>query len=349
MKPIIMTLSVAIGVAWGIFPSIYKPKPRYWKIITIILMVFAFAMNLIPPVATDYFDLKIPIHKFQERTINIVSESKPEANVFDQGKNLWRIFPASISMKTMSAPIIFRGSSLPEELKSKNLIVFSAKYDSVEKNLQYISTVSINPTLVYPYIPSLEEKVRILNFHVPLAWVAVLAFLLSMIFSVRYLKSGNFDNDTFANACVSLGFIFTILATVTGMVWAKFNWGSFWNWDPRETSVFVLLIIYSAYLGLRSALDNPELRARLSAVYSIIAFITVPFFIFILPRITMGLHPGASGGDSGPLIGQSGKSMLDSGLLLTFGISFTAVTITFFWMLNLKFRLMKLLQSRKIM
>jgi heme exporter protein C len=131
--------------------------------------------------------------------------------------------------------------------------------------------------------------------------------------------------------------LYTILATVTGMIWAKFNWGSFWNWDPRETSIFLLLIIYFAYFALRSAVDNHETKARLSAVYSIIAFISVLFLVFILPRITTGLHPGSKGeGTSGPVVGSGGMMNLD--LMVTFAFSMFCFSLLFFWILNLKIR-----------
>src|ERR1043166_1407244 len=142
-----------------------------------------------------------------------------------------------------------------------------------------------------PYIPALGDKARVLYFHVPTAWVTVIAFLISMVYSVMYLRKKEMSYDYKASAAAGLGFLFCILATVTGAVWAKFNWGTFWNWDPRQTSIFMLLLIYGAYFAFRNAIDHEETRARLASVYSILAFVTVPFFIFILPRITSSLHP----------------------------------------------------------
>ena len=110
-------------------------------------------------------------------------------------------------------------------------------------------------------------------------------------------KDFNYELKSIASA--ELGFLFCILATVTGAIWAKFNWGSFWNWDPRQTSIFILLMIYSAYFVLRSSISEKVKRARISSVYSILAGVTVPFFIFILPRITSGLHPGSKGDTEG--------------------------------------------------
>ena len=122
------------------------------------------------------------------------------------------------------------------------------------------------------------------------------------------------------------------------MLWAKFNWGHFWNWDPRETSIFILLMVYLAYFALRSSLDNAELKARLSAVYAIIAGVAAPFLMFILPRLTAGLHPGsADDTNAGPVLSTQ-PGMLDSSLLYSFGLGLFAFTLLFFYLLNLSVR-----------
>ncbi len=129
----------------------------------------------------------------------------------------------------------------------------------------------------FPLIPGLDEKAKIIFFHVPTAWLSVISFLTAMIFGIRYLMKNNLDDDAKSNAALQLGMVFCILATVTGSIWAKFTWGAFWHWDPRETSIFILLLIYGSLFALRSAIENDDKRAKLSAVYSIIAFLTVPF------------------------------------------------------------------------
>jgi len=183
-----------------------------------------------------------------------------------------------------------------------------------------------------PNIPALGEKARIIFLHVPTAWLSVVAFLISMIYSVIYLKKRDIFADIKAFASAEIGFLFCILATVTGSVWAKFSWGSFWNWDPRETSIFILLLIYGAYFSLRSAIDNPEQKAKLASVYSIIAFITVPFFIFIMPRLVETLHPD-------PIINDRCKINMSPNMQIIFFSSLAGFTMLFFWMLNVKVRL----------
>jgi heme exporter protein C len=156
-----------------------------------------------------------------------------------------------------------------------------------------------------------------------------------MIYGVKYLVKGNLDNDAKSNAALQLGFVFSVLATVTGSIWAKFTWGAFWHWDPRETSIFILLLIYGSLFALRSAIENEDKRAKLSAVYSIIAFLTVPFFIFIMPRIMTGLHPGSANDDtSGPVV----DFKMDANMMLVFYLSLIAFTILYFWMWRISYK-----------
>ena len=202
--------------------------------------------------------------------------------------------------------------------------------------------ISENPQKWYelPYVQGLEDKARILFFHVPMAWTTSLAFIMSLVFGIRYLMTKNLDFDMKSSASAGLGLLFCILATITGSLWAKFNWGSFWNWDPRETSIFVLLLIYGAYFSLRSAIDVEEKRATLSSVYSIIAAVTVPFFIFIMPRIMTGLHPGAKGDPdgAGPVI----EFKMSPNMRVVFFASLIAFTLLFIWMFTLRVRTARL-------
>ena len=187
----------------------------------------------------------------------------------------------------------------------------------------------------FPFIIGLEQNAKIIFFHVPTAWLTVIAFLMSTVFSVQYLRKKNLDYDAKSYAAAQLGMIFCILATVTGSVWSKFAWGSFWSWDPRQTSIFALLLIYGAWFALRSAIESEDKRATLSSVYSIIAFLTVPFFIFIMPRIMTGLHPGsADDTNAGPIV----DFKMNPSMQLIFFLSMIGFTILYFWMWNLGYK-----------
>lgn len=183
-----------------------------------------------------------------------------------------------------------------------------------------------------PLIPALGERARIMFFHVPTAWLSVLAFVSSMIYGIKYLRKKNPDDDIKSASAAGLGFIFCVLATVTGALWAKFSWGTYWNWDPRQTSIFVLLLIYGAYFALRSAIDVEEKRATLAAVYSIIAAVVMPFFMFIMPRILESLHPS-------PILNVSKEQgSMAPNMRVLFFASLAGFTGLYYWMWNLHVR-----------
>ncbi|MBD3226274.1 MAG: cytochrome C biogenesis protein [Caldithrix sp.] len=179
---------------------------------------------------------------------------------------------------------------------------------------------------------ALKEYTRIIYFHVPVSWITVLAFLIAAVYSFLYLKKRLLKYDAYAEAANQLGFLFAVLATVTGSIWAKVSWGTFWNWDPRETSIFILLLIYAAYFALRSAIEEQDRRAILSSVYAILAFVTVPFFVFIVPRIYFSLHPD-------PVINQTGEVNMDFKQRVVFFSSLITFTAVFVWMLKTKFEI----------
>jgi heme exporter protein C len=186
-----------------------------------------------------------------------------------------------------------------------------------------------------PEIGTMGERSRILFFHVPTAWISTVAFIMALVYGVQYIRKRDILYDYKASSAAALGLVFALLATVTGAIWAKFEWGAYWNWDPRQTSIFVLILIYGAYFALRSAVESEEQRAKLSSVYSILAGITVPFFMFIFPRIVESLHPD-------PIVNSSGKIKMNTGMLIVFLSSLAGFTGLYVWMLNLRVRIAKL-------
>ena len=203
----------------------------------------------------------------------------------------------------------------------------------------WIAAAMIFGFLWAPLVPGLGPTTRVLYFHIPAAWITVVALGWSMLHSVLYLRNRRMEHDDHASAAAELGLQFCVVATVSGAMWAKAVWHSYWNWDPRETSIFFLLLIYGAYLALRSSIESEERRARLSAVYSAAAFVTVPFLIFVVPRLYFTLHPDT-------VINTTGKIDMDPRIRIGFFGMLIGVTGLFFWILNLKVRLLGLERSR---
>jgi heme exporter protein C len=199
----------------------------------------------------------------------------------------------------------------------------------------WIAITMVVALLVAPLVPVLRETTRVLYFHIPSAWVTVLALGWSMVNSILYLLRRDLRNDDHAASAAELGLVFCIVATVTGSIWAKSMWGSWWNWDPRETSIFFVLLIYGAYLALRGSIEGDEKRARLSAIYSILAFVAVPPLIFVVPRIYSTLHPD-------PIINGSGKIDMDPMIRWCFFSMLLGFTFLFSWLQSLRVRVFRL-------
>lgn len=327
MKFIVITGSLLLGLILGLATPPDKRKPLWFIIVLFAVMTGAICLNFLPPLAAG-----------PEAAVKYAPPGAPPLNILikptaepEAGSNF---LDCGITVDISDA-------GKESHFKKDIFYVIKANYDTTRRILVWKETVAERPLMTFPYVPQLGERVRILNLHVPVAWIAVLAYMIAMVYSIMYLKTKKYRNELLASSSAAIGFIFTLLATVTGMFWAKANWGSFWNWDPRETSIFILLLIYGAYFGLRSSIGNEVSRARLSSVYLIFAFIAVPFLVFVLPRISAGLHPGSLGDGSGPVLSQ-GEGMLDSMMLFAFGLSMTAFTLLYFMMLNLLTRLRKM-------
>jgi heme exporter protein C len=149
--------------------------------------------------------------------------------------------------------------------------------------------------LVVPQYVGLGDAGRIIIVHVPVAWVTTACYAVSAWYSIQYLRNRRIGDDMGAVAAAEVGTLYCIFATVTGSIFAEVVWGTFWNWDPRETSILVLLLIYAAYFALRSSVDDGERRRRLAAVYNLFAAVTMPFLLFIAPRVADStLHPNCA-------------------------------------------------------
>lgn len=174
---------------------------------------------------------------------------------------------------------------------------------------------------------------RILFFHVPMAWGSFVAFLAAGVWSLLFLARGRRPrHDLAAAVAVELGLVFCVLATLSGAIWSRLEWGAFWNWDPRQTSIVLALVFYAAYLALRGAVDDAETRRRLSAAYAALGLVVAPFLFFVLPRLTFSLHPE-------PVVNAEGDVAMDPRILIVLVTASTGFTALFFWVHNLAWRL----------
>ncbi len=199
--------------------------------------------------------------------------------------------------------------------------------------LPYMAAIIAGAFLwVEPAKGFIGESSRIVFFHVPCAWTGALAFIVAAVYSLAYLVRRKPRHDEIAEASVRLGLLFAILTLVTGSLFAKIMWGSYWNWDPRESSYLLLVFLYGAYLFLRAAIDDPERRARIGAAYALFAAVLMPFLVFVAPRVTASLHPQT-------VINPQGKILMDTPTRAVFFAGLVGFTALFFWMLQIETRI----------
>ncbi|MDR7131612.1 heme exporter protein C [Algoriphagus sp. 4150] len=149
-----------------------------------------------------------------------------------------------------------------------------------------------------PRLPILNETIRALYFHVTMWFGMLIALLISVIYSIKYLNGNNLKNDDIAIEFANVGILFGILGIFTGMLWAKFAWGAYWSGDPKQNAAAIAMLMYFAYLILRNSLTDTQQRGRIGAIYNIFAFAVYIPLVYILPRMTDSLHPG-NGGNPG--------------------------------------------------
>lgn len=158
---------------------------------------------------------------------------------------------------------------------------------------------------------------RIFYFHVPVAVIAFVAFGLACVASIAYLASSERHWDALACSAVEIGEVFASLVILTGMMWARAAWNTWWTWDPRLTTTLVLWLIYAGYLILRSSVEDEARRARYSAVLGIIGFLDVPV-VFMAIRWWRTIHP---------VVFEAGGVNLEPEMLTAFLVSLVAFVL----------------------
>ena len=182
------------------------------------------------------------------------------------------------------------------------------------------------------------QTMRNLFYHVGM-WFGMFTMLtVSFIYSLRYLKGFREENDRVAIEAVNVGLLFGFLGIFTGMIWANFTWGAPWVKDPKLNGAAVGLVIYLAYIILRSSVEDRHKRAKVSAVYNIFAFVLWIIFVLILPRLAGdSLHP-ATGNNSTPVLPMH----LDPSMRTVFYPAMIGWILLGTWILQIRVRLSKI-------
>lgn len=203
------------------------------------------------------------------------------------------------------------------------------------------ATIAVSLVLIFFVAREAQDAMggqlqRIFYVHVPSAWLAYLGFAIVFVSSIAYLRTESRGWDLLARSAAELGVIFTTLVLITGPIWARPVWGTWWQWDARLTSTLVLWLAYVGYLFLRGLATDPARGGRLAAVVGIVGFVDVPIVHFSV-NWWRTLHP--LGPTPADLERASG---LGSPELWAFFTALAGFTLLFVWLLALRVRLGRL-------
>lgn len=199
--------------------------------------------------------------------------------------------------------------------------------------LMVLYTIIAGFLLPVPRLVILNETIRSLYFHVPI-WFAMLFLMgISVFNSIMYLGNSKIKSDIIAVQSANVGMIFSILGILTGMLWARYTWGTWWTTDTKLNGVAITFLIYTAYFILRNSIEDDQKKARISAIYNVFAFVMMIVFVMILPRMNSSLHPGNGGNPA------FGKFDLDNTMRLVFYPACIAWILMGVWIMQLRVRM----------
>lgn len=138
---------------------------------------------------------------------------------------------------------------------------------------------------------------KVFYFHVASNWLGMLSFIVAAVCGLIYLFRREEKWDALEVAAVEIGLAFSVLGVISGSIWARPIWNTWWTWDPRLVTVTIMILIYIAYLLLRQGIEDPERRARFAAVYTILGVFSVPL-TFLSIRLFRTIHPLLFGGSN---------------------------------------------------
>jgi heme exporter protein C len=187
--------------------------------------------------------------------------------------------------------------------------------------------------MVFLYAPLeavMNHVQKIFYFHISNAWVGMLGFIVAAFAGIMFLVKKDLKWDIVEVAAVEISLVFFLIAIVTGSIWARPSWGTWWTWDARLTTAAILEMVYLAYMLLRQGIEDPDRRARFGAVYTLIGGISVPI-TFVSIRLWQTIHPAIIGTESASA--QGGFAMAPAMLQTMFFclFAFSVIFATLLW------------------
>lgn len=290
-------------------------KISWWKIATVILLMYSviagFWIALIPSitgVSNSTLEETKPVYAYVYNG-KLKSSSHVQVWVTNMKIN-WKASNVKVESDQKLA-LTFTNSPFIES-ENVHLIVETNNYRDTLFNAFYHKLAENAPEGVialekieykkdlqkifgFPNREILNETIRNLFFHVPIWFAMMLVAGIGLFNGFQYLRKGNMDFDLKAEKYLKTTVFMGFLGLLTGSIWARFTWGNWWAFDVKLNGAAITVLIYIAYLVLRSGITDEIQRAKISAVYSIFAFVMMVLFVLIVPRIYDSLHPGNGG------------------------------------------------------
>ena len=291
---------------------------NWWKFLAVILLTYVTLFSLLTPLVPGGLSVDINEINKGKNTITFIGYNTH----FKEGKTDLRGF-VSIGTQWIEGKIISVEDDakfqfevfLPDTLPSTQVAFYA--YTPKDGAIYVSSAVGFHDIVIdpkkelptietniekedhqqwgFPFQPILFETIRNLMFHVPMWFTMFFLMGISLVASFKVLN-GQWDKDIVAVASAKVGLVFCILGLVTGSVWARFTWGTWWTRDPQLNGAMIVFIVYAAYVLLRNSIEDEQKRARLSAVFNIFAFILMILLLMVMPRmVDTSLHPGKRG------------------------------------------------------
>jgi heme exporter protein C len=230
------------------------------------------------------------------------------------------IFSNNIAQKALN---FFRGDLL---MNKKPKILFAL-------DILSLLLLGVAAYLALSYAPmeaTMGNVQRVFYFHVANAWVGMLGFIAAGVAGIVYLRTSNPKWDIVEVAAVEISLVFFLIAILLGSIWARPAWNTWWTWEPRLTTAAITEMIYLAYFMLRNGIEDPNRRARFSAVYTLVGAVSVPI-TFMAIRVFRTIHPVVIGTESAQAQGGFNMSS-DMKVAFFFALfTFTVIFIDVFW------------------
>ncbi len=340
-------------------------KRNWWKFLCVLLLVFTFFAGIRTPLAPGILltsNSIVPTYSapFTVKILGYNTRFKDNEKTFSAWLTNWdqkkpvNTCPASVKVidnnhaeltfpPTSQLDSLFFGLNVYNDADGR-IYLHSAIFTSDTMHgglVQSCSPLVKNEEqdhFAYPFRDILYESMRNLFFHVPM-WFAMIALLSWALWNnFRYLRGFDLKYDAIANQAVNTALLFGLLGLITGSVWARATWGAWWVDDVKLNGTAITMLAYLAYFVLRNSMDDEQKRARVSAIYSVFAFVMMIVLIGILPRLQQAdsLHPGNGGNPA------FSNYDLDNTLRPIFYSAVAGWILLAFWIYSLKLRIHKL-------